>query len=152
MMETRAIIVHVQGNEALVEATGGGGCGQCNSEKGCGSGKLGQLFCSKPRQFRVLNEANAIVGEEVQITLQDGVLLRSSLLIYALPLALLLTGGMLGSHWSNDAASRDGFAAIGSLLGLAGGFMLAKWLARRQRVMAVASPLYIPVSIELEKL
>jgi sigma-E factor negative regulatory protein RseC len=141
MIETRAIIVHVQGNEALVEATGGGGCGQCSSEKGCGSGKLGQLFCNKPRQFKVLNEANASVGEEVQITLQDGVLLRSSMLVYVLPLALILAGGILGSHWSNDAASRDGFAAIGSLLGLVGGFLLAKWLAKRQRVMAVAVPL-----------
>jgi len=73
------------------------------------------------------------------------------MLIYALPVALLLAGGIVGSHWSTESASRDGFAAIGSLLGLAGGFFLAKWLAKRQRVMAVAVPLVqSPVSIKLE--
>lgn len=138
MIEARAIVIRVQGNEALVEAVGEGGCGQCSSEKGCGSGKLTQLFCSKPRQFTVQNEAHAGVGDEVQITLQDGVLLRSSILMYVMPLALLLSGGILGAHWSHDAASRDGYAAAGSLLGLGGGFLLAKWASKRQQVMAVA--------------
>ena len=105
MLETRAIVIHVHGSEALVEASVEGGCGHCNSENGCGSNKLSQMFCSKTRQFRVKNEANANVGDEVQITLQDGVLLRSSMLIYALPLMLLLGGGMMGSHWSIDATN-----------------------------------------------
>jgi len=141
MLETRAIIVHVQGNEALVEAKGGGGCGHCDSEKGCGSGKLTQLFCSKPRQFKVKNEANASVGDEVQITLPDGVLLRSSIVMYVMPLSLLLSGGMLGAHWASDMASSDGYAALGSLLGLIGGFLLARWISKRLLVTAVARPL-----------
>ncbi len=141
MLETRAIIVHVQGNEALVEAKGGGGCGHCDSEKGCGSGKLSQIFCSQPRQFKVHNEANASVGDEVQITLPDGVLLRSSIIMYVIPLSLLLSGGMLGAHWASDTASRDGYAAIGSLLGLVGGFVLARWISKRQLVAAVARPI-----------
>jgi len=99
------------------------------------------LFCSNPRQFKVLNEANAGVGDEVQIILQDGVLLRSSMLIYALPLVLLIIGGIAGSYWSNDTANRDGLASIGSLLGLFAGFVLAKWIARRHPVMAIARPL-----------
>jgi len=141
MLETRAIVVKVLGNEALVEAIGEGGCGQCSSEKGCGSSKLTQLFCSKPRQFTVRNEANAGIGDEVQITLQDGVLLRSSILIYVLPLVLLLGGGMLGAFFSHDVASRDGYAAVGSLLGLCGGFWLAKLLSKYQQVLAVARPI-----------
>jgi sigma-E factor negative regulatory protein RseC len=141
MLETRAIVVHVHGKDALVETKGGAGCGNCDSENGCGSSKLTQLFCSKPRQFRVRNESDAAVGDEVQITLPDGVLLRSSMLMYVVPLSLLLSGGMLGAHWANNATSRDGYAALGSLLGLIGGFVLAKWLANRQRVSAVATPL-----------
>lgn len=140
MLETRAIVVHVQGKEALVATKGGAGCGNCDSENGCGSSKLTQLFCSKPRQFKVHNEADAVVGDEVQIMLPDGVLLRSSMLMYVVPLSLLLSGGMLGAHWANGGASRDGYAVLGSLLGLVGGFVLAKWLANRQRVTAVARP------------
>jgi sigma-E factor negative regulatory protein RseC len=140
MLETRAFVVQVHGKEALVEAIGEGGCGQCSSEKGCGSSKLTQLFCNRPRQFTVHNEANARVGDEVQITLQDGVLLRSSILMYVLPLALLLSGGMLGTYLSHDAASRDGYAASGSLFGLVVGFALAKWVSKHLQVMAVARP------------
>lgn len=140
MLEMRAIVVRLQGDDVLVEAKGGGGCGHCDSEKGCGSGKLSQMFCSKPRQFKVKNEAHAAVGDEVQVSLADGVLLRSSVLMYVLPLALLLSGGMLGTLWASDAVSRDAYAALGALAGLVGGFVLAKWLAKRQQVMAVARP------------
>ncbi len=124
MLETRAIIIQVDGAEAVVEALESGGCGHCGSEKGCG--KASQLFCSQPRRFRVRNNINARIGDEVQISVADGVLLRSAAIIYLLPLALLLAGGMLGSHWANDAASRDGYAAIGALLGLVAGFVLIR--------------------------
>jgi len=144
MLETRAIIIKVQGSEALVEAKGGGGCGHCDSEKGCGSGKISQLFCSKPRQFKVQNASHANVGDEVQVVLADGVLLRSSMLMYVLPLSLLLSGGMLGAHWAHDGASRDGYAALGSLLGLLGGFVLARWMSKRMLVSAVAKPIPPP--------
>lgn len=141
MLETRAIVVHVQGSHAFVEARGGGGCGHCDSERGCGSGKLSQLFCNSPRQFKVQNEAHACVGDEVQITLLDGVLLRSSILMYVMPLLLLLSGGMLGGHWASNAASRDGYSALGALIGLVAGFLLARWFSLRQTVTAVARPI-----------
>lgn len=137
MLETRAIVVHVQDNEALVETKGGIGCGNCNSETGCTSGKLSQLFCSKPRQFKVQNQAQAAIGDEVQIVLPDGVLLRSSILMYVMPLTLLLAGGMLGAHFASGAEARDGLATLGSLSGLVAGFVLAKWLAKRSLVSAV---------------
>lgn len=130
MLETRAIVIRVEGQDALVEAAREGGCGQCDSANGCGSGTLSRLFCSgKPRHFRVSNDIAARPGDEVQISVADGVLLRSALLLYMLPLALLLAGGFLGSQWAADAAGRDGYAALGALLGLVAGFALAKWLA-----------------------
>ncbi len=138
MLETRAIVIHLQGNDALVEAIGGGGCGNCDSENGCGSGKLSKLFCTKPRQFTVRNEANAVAGDEVQITLPDGVLLRSSMLIYVLPLSLLMSGGMVGAHLADDVATKDAYSALGSLIGLVAGFAVARWLAKQQMVKAVA--------------
>lgn len=141
MLETRAIIVHVSGDEALVESKGGLGCGNCDSVQGCSSGKLSQLFCSKPRQFKVKNVANANVGDEVQVTLPEGVLLRSSVLMYVLPLVLLLGGGMSGVLWAGEATNRDGYALAGALFGLVTGFLLAKWISRRVPVMAVAERL-----------
>lgn len=143
MIETRAIVIRVEGKEALVESTQGGGCGNCDSENGCGSGKLSQLFCSTPRRFRVRNDANAQVGTLVQVTLAEGVLLRSALLMYILPLILLLCGALAGTQWASDAASADAWSAIGGLIGLLSGFVLVKAISLRQRLSSVAQPVIL---------
>jgi sigma-E factor negative regulatory protein RseC len=140
VIETRAVVISLDGNEALVESRQGGGCGRCDSENGCGSGKLSQLFATQPRRFRVRNEANAEVGSEVLVTLTAGVLLRSAMLMYILPLVLLFAGAAVAGAVARDAASADGYAGAGGLAGLVLGFVLAKWLSLRQRGLAVAQP------------
>ena len=139
VLETRAIVVSVDGEEAVVIAKYVG-CGQCDNEKGCASGKLSQLFCSKPRQFRVRNQLNARVGEEVNVMVADGVLLRSSIILYLIPVMFLLLGGLLGSSGIFDSVGHDGYAVTGALLGLVTGFVFANQLISRQQVQAEASP------------
>ncbi len=144
MLETRAIVIRVEGREALVESMQGGGCGHCDSEKGCGSGKLSQLFCSEPRRFRVRNDANVPVGTVVQIALAEGLLLRSALLMYMLPLLLLLCGAIVGAQFAHDERSRDVYSAIGGLLGLSLGFVIVKVISLRRNLSAVAQPIILP--------
>lgn len=143
MMQTHAVIIRLEGADALVESTQGGGCGSCDSENGCGSGKLSQLFCSEPRRFRVRNDANAQVGTLVQVTLPEGVLLHSALLMYILPLLLLMAGAIAGAQWAQDATSADWYAAIGGLTGLVCGFVLSKVLSLRRRLSSVAQPVIL---------
>ena len=138
MLEARAIVVQVEGAEAIVEATRSGGCGHCDSKQGCGSGKLSQLFCSQPRRFRVRNGINARIGEEVQVSLADGVLLRSALVMYFLPLLLALGGGGLGTWAADSAADADMYAALGAAVGLAAGFLLIRLSALRR--LSAATP------------
>lgn len=126
MLETRAIIVRLDGAEAVVEAMQGGGCGHCDSKNGCGGGKLSALFCTQPRRFRVHNGIDARVGDEVQVSVADGALLRSALIMYMLPLALLLLGATLGASLADGVSRRDAYAVIGALFGLAAGFALAR--------------------------
>lgn len=140
MLETRAIIIQLDGTEAVVEAQQAGGCGNCDKVNGCTSGKLSKLFCTQPRRFRVYNGIDARIGEEVQVIVADGVLLRSALTLYVLPLLSLLVGGLLGSHWADTAANRDAYAAIGALIGLVAGFALARLLALRQHTSSNAQP------------
>lgn len=127
MLEMRAIVIKVQGEEASVQPLDSGGCGHCSSEGGCGSGTLTKMFCSsKPRHFTVRNEARAKVGDEVHVSLPDGVLLRGAVKMYLLPLALLFVGGALGASLAADTAARDGYAVAGAVSGLLLGFILAK--------------------------
>ena len=131
MLETRAVIVRTEGQYAFVRASQASGCERCDG-KGCGAGKLSQMFCSTPRQFQVENPIEAVVGEEVVISVAEGSILRGIGLIYLLPLLLLVTGAMLGGHWAKLPAQSDGYAAAGALLGLAAGFAAAKLISSRQ--------------------
>ena len=131
MLETRAIVVKIDGQYALVQANQGNGCGQC-SGKGCGAGKLSQFVCSKPLQFQVDNPINAGIGDEVIVSVVDGVVLRGIGLVYLLPLSLLVVGAMLGSILAAQPEQRDGYAAAGAAIGLIGGFALSRWISSRQ--------------------
>ncbi len=127
MLEMRAIVVQEQGQRAIVQPLSSGGCGHCDSEGGCGSSNLSKMFCSsKPRQFEVVNAVQAKVGDEVQVTLPDGMLLRGAMKMYVWPLLLLLLGGMLGAGIAGSDATRDVYAGVGALSGLLVGFLFAR--------------------------
>jgi sigma-E factor negative regulatory protein RseC len=127
MLEMRAIVIQVQGEDASVQPIGTGGCGHCDSEGGCGSSTLTKMFCSnKPRSFKVRNEVRAKAGDEIQVSIPDGVLLLGAMKMYVLPLILLLVGGIAGVGLSGEIASRDAYAVTGAVIGLLLGFILAR--------------------------
>ena len=97
----------------------------CGSENGCGSGKMSQMFCAKPRQFRVRNGIGAHVGEEVRSAVAEGALLRSALM-YALPLALLFAGAMSGRALGGGTSGDDAERPWAAVVGLLAGFVLAE--------------------------
>lgn len=126
MLETRVIVMETAPNIAWVQAVQSGSCEQCHG-KGCSSSKLGQLFCSKPRQFQVDNPIDAQVGDEVVVAVVEGTVLRGIGLVYIMPLLLMLAGAALAQQIN----STDLFAALGAVIGVVAGFGLAKWLSSR---------------------
>jgi sigma-E factor negative regulatory protein RseC len=131
MLETRAIVLQVEGRFAHVQAHHADGCERCK-DSGCGAGKLARLFCSKPRKFRVVNPINACAGDEVVISVAEGAILRGIGLVYLLPLLLLVIGVLLGGAWVGlSPEQHDGYAVTGALLGLAGGFIAVKCVSRQ---------------------
>lgn len=128
MLETRVIVMETAPNIAWVQALQTSSCDQCNG-KGCGSSKLGQLFCNKPRQFQVDNPIGAEVGDEVVVAVIEGMVLRGIGIVYVMPLLLMLVGAGLAQQ-VNPA---DLSAALGAAIGLIIGFGLAKWLSSRPR-------------------
>ena len=146
MIEMRAIVIQLDGRDASVQPVGTGGCGHCDSEGGCGSGTLTKVFCGdKPRQFKVRNEVNARIGDEIQVSIPDGVLLRGAIKMYVLPLLLLLAGGIAGVGMAGDGAGRDAYAVVGAVLGLLLGFVLAKMSPKAG--LAVASSIVTSRSV-----
>lgn len=129
MLETRATIVQIKDDRATVNAHQVSGCEQCNGQ-GCGSSKVAQLFCSQPRYFEVDNPIGAQPGDEVIVSVADGAVLRGIGLMYVLPILFMVVGAGLAS-WSVDAQG-DLYVAAGGGLGLLSGFLVVRWVARRQ--------------------
>ncbi len=139
MIETRAIVVSVNGSDAIVEPMDAGGCGHCAGGSKCGSSKLSALARGGPRRVCARNDANARVGDEVRISMSDGTLLRSALLLYGLPLMLLLAGAFAGMHIQGG----DAGAVVGATTGLTFGFLAARFATVRQGATSAAEPVII---------
>ncbi len=131
MLETEGVVVELGADGAYVETARASSCGTCSSQQSCGTSSLSPLLGSSPKPFRVLNPIGAAVGERVVIGLEESALLSSSLLSYALPLALLLAGASLGSQMASAHAEMDLYSAIGAGVGLVLGFVALKWLSAR---------------------
>lgn len=130
MLETRATIIQIHADRATVQADQINGCEQCNGQ-GCGSSKVAQLFCNKPRYFEVDNPIAAQPGEEVIVSVADGAVLRGISLAYLLPILLMVSGAGLASSLPGLPARSEQYVAGGAILGLILGFWLAKRLAMR---------------------
>lgn len=131
MIEAQARVVRVDGAVAYVEAQNASSCGGCGSDKSCGVSLLGQMFGGPPREFRALNPVGAQVGDSVVIGLQEHALLKSSLMVYLLPLMLLFMGAIAGLGFAPLAALQEHYSIIGGGIGLVLGFAWVRLHALR---------------------
>lgn len=127
MIEENARVVRVDGEYAWVETGRRGACGSCSAEKGCGTASLGRLFNPGPVQVRAQNRAGAREGDAVVVGLQDEILVRSSLVVYLLPLVFMLAGAMM----AQALAKSEGWVALAGLAGLGAGFAVVALFGRR---------------------
>lgn len=142
MMDQEAIVTRVEGEHAYVEVGGASsGCGRCHEAGGCQSSILGQLFSSKPRQFRIANRIGAVPGDHVLVRVAEGAALRAALLTYVLPVACLLLGAALGTAL-DGAANNDLSTAFGALAGFGIGVLTGLTL-RKARICGIAEPILI---------
>jgi len=113
MIDAQGTITGLDGDYAIVrmEETG---CGRCHEQGGCGGNNLGQMFCSTPRTFRVLNPGKASVGDSVRVAIADGAVRRSAVYAYGFPLLALFVGAIGGAAFAGEPGAI--FGAFGCLL------------------------------------
>lgn len=122
----QAVVRAVDGNEAVVEVAQGG-CGRCHENGGCGGQNLTQMLCAgEKKTYRVDNAGGAHVGDQVTVAITVGAVTRSANLAYAIPLAGLLGGAVIGMQVGGDPGAISG-GAVGLLLA---------WLFARFRASA----------------
>jgi sigma-E factor negative regulatory protein RseC len=136
MMTETAQVIAVEGDHAWVETQRKSTCGSCAVQKGCGTSVLAKVLGNRTSRIRVINSIGATAGDMVVIGVEDGMLVRTSFAVYAMPLILLLLGGVGGGMLADALQwqSGEGATTVGGVLGLALGFL---WLRRYTRAITL---------------
>jgi sigma-E factor negative regulatory protein RseC len=122
MIDSTATVTALDGDHAVVRIDDAG-CGHCHEEGGCGG--LHRV-CATPRTFRLPNPGGASVGDRVTISLPDGGLWRSALLVYGTPLVFLFFSAFAGMRLGGEP-----LAVFMAFCGLILSFLCLKPLSRR---------------------
>ena len=100
MIEENAMVVAVEGDEALLQTQRRSACQACSVKQGCGKSVLSKVVGQRSSQIRVKNTLHVKVGDQVVLGINENALVQGSLLVYALPLILMLVFALLGELWA----------------------------------------------------
>ena len=133
MIEEQARVLRVQGEIAEIVTQPRSACGSCAAKNGCGTSLLAAWFPQRRLTFELRNEIGAEAGDSVVVGLDEGLLQRGSLLLYALPLGGLLLGALLGERLflGLGLATELGAVLVG-LLGLTGALLYVRRITQRR--------------------
>ena len=120
-------IVAIDDDGLWVQTIRKSACASCSAQKGCGQAVLSKLG-REPGYIKVsLNGDSADsyqLDQFVQVGIGEAVLVKSTLLIYLLPLVLMLVGILISSSWF----SQEWQALLGGIVGLVGGGAITRCL------------------------
>ncbi|MEA3243134.1 MAG: SoxR reducing system RseC family protein [Pseudomonadota bacterium] len=132
MLEEIAQVVRINGNEVWVETQRRSSCSSCSAEKGCGTATLSKVLGNRRNVVRVLSAMPLRVGDQVVIGIREQALVRGSLAVYAVPILLLLLGGLIGELGAEQFIWENAeFASV--TLGISGLIAGLVWLKRFTR-------------------
>lgn len=131
MIEERAVVSRVDGQQVWVRPFGNESCARCREGRGCGGGMINRLVSSRRRDIEVHPGRTArmpVAGDTVIIGIDESALMQAALAVYAVPVAGLLAGGTF-AHLALQAP--DLLVAGFGLLGLVAGFVVTRGFSQR---------------------
>lgn len=126
MITEQAIVTRCNGKQVELELQRGSACGQCEMNRGCGTGALGRLLGKRSRPLVI--ETNHVLkpGDRLQLGLSESALVKASLMMYGLPLLGMIAAGLLASL----VALSDALVALVAGIGFIAGFKIAAYFSR----------------------
>lgn len=122
MIETTARVVSSDNGTVMVQPSAQSGCGGCGSRSVCGVSGLGKYFSRNRKSIAVKCDANVRPGDELQLSMNEGDMLKAGLLAYLLPSVLALVGASVAASY--------GFGDVGAVLGAAAGVAVGLLIGR----------------------
>lgn len=147
MLTETGRVVAIERDSLWVETIRSSTCGSCAARAGCGHGLLNRIGDGRRGLVRVLPGSQSLdqcrIDDQVRISIPEEVILRGSLVAYLLPVLCMLGGAALAV--SLLPGSQDALAALGSVAGLALGFLLVRAHGLRHQHDASFQPVLLEV-------
>lgn len=133
MITENAVIVDTSDDVAWVETQRNSTCSGCEVKKGCGTSTLQKVLGQKRTRLKVLNPNGFLAGEKVILGLQEGALIKGSLLLYSSPLLFMFGAALIGYFvlglFEHDYT--EGYRILFSIFGLVSGFFFVYQMSKK---------------------
>lgn len=145
MLEEQGVVVAVGNDAVWVETRRGSACGHCAGNASCETGVLAGLFKARPQRFKIATRHNVAIGDVVRIGLAEQALVRSSMLVYLLPLFGLFLAAMGYENLAGGLLpAGEGYTALAGIIGLTAGL----WSVKRLQARLTQNTAYQPVLLD----
>lgn len=128
MIEETGKVLSIENGFANVETIRTSSCTSCRARHGCGHHAIAQVSSANRMRMRAVDPFMVEVGQEVVVGIPEDTLLQASVWMYLIPLLGLVSGAVLPSIWGGGS----GVAVILSIIGFAGGLLLARRKSKQE--------------------
>ncbi|MFC1891749.1 SoxR reducing system RseC family protein [Thermodesulfobacteriota bacterium] len=105
MNTEQGIIEKLMGEKAMVRINQRSACAGCGSREGC-------EISGNDAHIEVINDIHAGIGDQVELSVPEGTVLKLSLLIYFIPVIALIIGAFAGDAIANKLQTDTTLPAI----------------------------------------
>ncbi|MGI1677355.1 MAG: SoxR reducing system RseC family protein [Cellvibrionaceae bacterium] len=120
MLKETGRVVAVDNDSVWVETINQSTCGTCSAKKGCGQSTLAK-WSAKQSYLRVLLDGrdpeSVRINDSITVGIPEDVVVKSSLLLYCLPIVLMLLGTIFADAYFENEILSVCFAVIGFIAG-----------------------------------
>ena len=142
MIEQTGTVVLVKDGFAWVESERTSTCQSCSAKKGCGTSLLDNVFGQKRLAIKTLNSRHSRVGDHVVIGIHESTLIKSSLLMYLMPLLMMFVFALFAEYVFNAS---ELLTALSGLSGLIAGFYWVRSYSEKVRYDEKYQPVILKV-------
>ncbi|NVJ65476.1 MAG: SoxR reducing system RseC family protein [Gammaproteobacteria bacterium] len=124
MLKEQGQIVEIKADLAMVQTVSKASCSSCQVNSSCGTGIISKAFGERSFITPISNSIHAQTGDLVEVGIPEDLVIKSSLLVYLLPLAVMFTVTLITTYLL-PSLTEPWLIAVG-FLGLIGGFLTVR--------------------------
>jgi len=124
MIEEQAVVIKASKDRVTLEVVRSQPCGLCGQVRGCGNSIWGKIFSHQSGHIETRNNLNAKLGDAVILGIDETLMLKSSLMLYGVPLLAMFLGMIIAHGFAKELVEL--YTLIGAVTGLFLGVVVIK--------------------------